>query len=459
MSRRLSASIRANNKGRSLRPKTSQPRSSAPSSPSSEVERISSEPNENEALAEAAKPEAVEAPVAPASAAPVSAAPALAAPVSAALISAAPASAAPATEPAPKSAAPLPAAPPAVIASAAPVKAAAEPAPEASKGVTPPEVSAPAEPFKAEAKPSEPEPKLSAPASTKPDVPVAAERAVASESAAEAEQAPPSTGQGEETASRRKEARGAPASKRFSDEELDSSSISAEFFRRDEDSLPLVIDSHSEAEEVVHLALPLSPAAVARRARLRRVVAGVVAFAGVISLAIVGKTLAASKQPAAPVKPPVVVQQEAKLEPKLEPKLEIQPPPAAPRAAEERKAGNEVAKVELDPKGGEKVEAKPEAKPEEPKAEEPKKIEPSADAETLKKETLNLLNRGKNKDAIGKAREAIAADPADATSYLYLGSALQDTGKWKEGVDAYCDCVRNATKGPVNECRQMGGHK
>jgi hypothetical protein len=84
---------------------------------------------------------------------------------------------------------------------------------------------------------------------------------------------------------------------------------------------------------------------------------------------------------------------------------------------------------------------------------------PAADAEALKKETLSLLNRGRTKDAIVKAREAIAADPADAISYLYLGSALQDSGKWKEGIEVYCDCVRNATKGAIGDCRAMGGHK
>jgi eukaryotic-like serine/threonine-protein kinase len=82
-----------------------------------------------------------------------------------------------------------------------------------------------------------------------------------------------------------------------------------------------------------------------------------------------------------------------------------------------------------------------------------------ADPEAMRKETLHLLNRGRLKDAILKAREAIAADPGDANGYLYLGSALQDSGKWKDGIEAYCECVRNATRGPINECRQMGGHK
>ena len=47
----------------------------------------------------------------------------------------------------------------------------------------------------------------------------------------------------------------------------------------------------------------------------------------------------------------------------------------------------------------------------------------------------------------------------NAMTYLYLGSALQDSGKWKEGIEAYSDCVRNAKKGPVHECAAMGGRK
>ena len=40
-----------------------------------------------------------------------------------------------------------------------------------------------------------------------------------------------------------------------------------------------------------------------------------------------------------------------------------------------------------------------------------------------------------------------------------LPTALQDSGKRKDGVEVYCECVRNATKGPINDCRAMGGHK
>jgi len=75
-----------------------------------------------------------------------------------------------------------------------------------------------------------------------------------------------------------------------------------------------------------------------------------------------------------------------------------------------------------------------------------------------KKEAESLLNRGRYKDAIKYARAAIERDPEDAMPYLLLGSALQSTGKWKEGIEAYSKCVHTAKKGPVHECRAVGGH-
>jgi type IV secretory pathway VirB10-like protein len=254
--------------------------------------------------------------------------------------------------------------------------------------------------------------------------------------------------------------------KRPANDEVDDSSISAEFFRREGDSLPPMVDAHGEHEDHdeaggVHV---LSAATIARRARLRRVVAGVVAFAGVITLAVVGKTLAAGKQPATsmPMKPTVV--QEARVEPKPEEKAA--PPPvktaeAAPVAVVAPTASADVAKVEPDPKADAKAaEDAKKAAEDAKKAEEPKKAEASGgDVKALTKEAESFLNRGNRKDAMVKAREAIAADPNEAMAYLLLGSALQDSGKWKDGIEAYSECVRNATKGPVNECRAMGGHK
>lgn len=241
----------------------------------------------------------------------------------------------------------------------------------------------------------------------------------------------------------------APASRRAGTNATDELSLSAEFFRRDEESsFPPIIEDH-EHEEVQRV--ELSPKAMARRNRMRRVVAGVVAFAGAISLAIVGKTLAAAK-PASQAAPMALVTKAA-------------PPQAVEKPVEATKPEPKVEEVKADPKAEARpeekpAEAKPEEKPAEPIKEDVKEeAKPAGDAAALKKETLALLNRGKLKDAIPVARRAIEADPTDALPYLYLGSALQETGKWKDGIAAYSECVRHATKGPVNECRAMGGRK
>ena len=77
----------------------------------------------------------------------------------------------------------------------------------------------------------------------------------------------------------------------------------------------------------------------------------------------------------------------------------------------------------------------------------------------LRKQAESLLDRGRYREAIEVSREAIAADPTHALPYLYIGSALQSTGKWKDGIAAYSECVRNAKRGPVHECSALGGRK
>jgi hypothetical protein len=242
------------------------------------------------------------------------------------------------------------------------------------------------------------------------------------------------------------------------------SGISGAFFREPGEGAPPPAEAHAEND--VH-AIAFTPETIAHRARLRRMVIGAVALASVLSLAVAGNALRgkparlaavaatamATKPGAAAPKPAGAAPATAAEDPMavaLPP-----PPPALPDSAEavgdDKAAGKAEAKVE--PVGDKTPSDKP--KP----TVEPKASDPPSDGEPLKKEALSLLNRGLRKDAIPVARAAIAADPTDAATYLYLGSALQDTGSWKEGVEVYCDCVRNATRGPVQECRQLGGHK
>ncbi len=197
------------------------------------------------------------------------------------------------------------------------------------------------------------------------------------------------------------------------DDELDPSSISAQFFRKDQDSVPPV-EEHDEPEDVAAAPI-LSPAALARRARLRRMVAGVVACAGVISIAVVGKAVFASKRAQAPM---AVAVMEVKHDPTPPAAPAAPAPPATqkPAAEPQKVAVAEPAKADdkkADDKKPEDAKAddkKPEdTKADDKKPEDAKKDEkpaPSgADADALRKETLSLLNRGREKEAADKAKE------------------------------------------------------
>lgn len=249
-----------------------------------------------------------------------------------------------------------------------------------------------------------------------------------------------------------------------------SMSLSADFFRMEEESVPPLVDA-DDHDDVLR-APPPSAETVARRARFRRVVGAIVGIAGILSIAVVGKAVA-SRGSRASLPPPPKTEAPAKVAAAtLEaPKPTVAPAePAKAAPAEEAKAApapTEEAKPAPVPSEEPKAaDAKAAPVPsDEPKAAEAKPAEPAgealseADIKKLKKEAESLLNRGKRAEAIEAAKKAIAADPADALPYLLMGSALQDSGKWKDGIEAYSECVRHATKGPVHECRAMGGKK
>jgi hypothetical protein len=76
-------------------------------------------------------------------------------------------------------------------------------------------------------------------------------------------------------------------------------------------------------------------------------------------------------------------------------------------------------------------------------------------AKALRDEALHLLEKFKNREAIDKATAALDADPTDAMPYLVLGSALQDTGNWRQAHRVYELCSKTAKHGMVYECRAM----
>jgi hypothetical protein len=77
------------------------------------------------------------------------------------------------------------------------------------------------------------------------------------------------------------------------------------------------------------------------------------------------------------------------------------------------------------------------------------------DAKALRDQSLRLLEKAKNAEAMIAATKSLDADPTDAMPYLVLGSALQDAGHWNEAAHAYKLCLKNAKKGMVEECRAM----
>jgi tetratricopeptide (TPR) repeat protein len=84
----------------------------------------------------------------------------------------------------------------------------------------------------------------------------------------------------------------------------------------------------------------------------------------------------------------------------------------------------------------------------------PTAVDPAL-AKDLRKKALATLERGRYKDAIPLAEEAVNAEPDDATAYVYWGTALMELGKRTEAKAIFGRCVERAKKGPVYECKQF----
>ena len=78
-----------------------------------------------------------------------------------------------------------------------------------------------------------------------------------------------------------------------------------------------------------------------------------------------------------------------------------------------------------------------------------------ARAKEFQAKALNLLNRSKFADGAEAARQAIAADPNDANSCVYLGTALMELGKHAEAKEVSAQCLSRAKRGPIHECRLL----
>jgi tetratricopeptide (TPR) repeat protein len=96
------------------------------------------------------------------------------------------------------------------------------------------------------------------------------------------------------------------------------------------------------------------------------------------------------------------------------------------------------------------------ASPTAPEADAPKPDVPEVpEGVDARKEALKALEQGKWAQAITMSQAALAKDPEDATLYLYYGTALQESGRRPEANKVFKDCVANAKRGPITECRMF----
>jgi hypothetical protein len=223
----------------------------------------------------------------------------------------------------------------------------------------------------------------------------------------------------------------------------------------------------------------------ARRARSRRTVTWVVGAAGLlIGVAVAARMAGTGRAPPRPTvdtRPPTETVAEAPaLPPPSEPPMgsaaiavgapgepghlaapppeaSAQPSELAPSAAAQASAAAAVAA----PNAADVAESEPAPAASSPGIGDTGPATPRdpARAKELTRQVLDLLHRTKNAEAVEMAEQAIAADPTDAMSYLYLGAALQELGREADARAAYDRCVRDATRNGFDQCRALGGRK
>jgi hypothetical protein len=73
-------------------------------------------------------------------------------------------------------------------------------------------------------------------------------------------------------------------------------------------------------------------------------------------------------------------------------------------------------------------------------------------ARSLAAKARRLLQGGRIKDGVAAARAAIDADPSRPEGYVLLAAGLEDLGLWREAHDAFSRCVRRSHEGPASPC-------
>lgn len=136
----------------------------------------------------------------------------------------------------------------------------------------------------------------------------------------------------------------------------------------------------------------------------------------------------------------------------IHPKATTPPVTSGPRAADAPPALPTAAAAPASAAASASASAAPSASVAPPPASDEKPLDP-AELKKLKARANGLLEAGKYKDAIEASKLLVDADPADASGYLFWGTALMSTGKNAEAREIFGACVDKATKGPIYDCR------
>jgi tetratricopeptide (TPR) repeat protein len=198
------------------------------------------------------------------------------------------------------------------------------------------------------------------------------------------------------------------------------------------------------------------PGIIARRKKLRRVVAYVLAPAAIIA-AIAGAKLINGGQDAA-------ARPETSGMASLRPPIRVSVTGTTPN---QPTATVTASAATTEPAGDAAAEGGPDATVETADAAAEAPAESAAagsvpevpDGVDPKKAAYIALNQGKWETAVSMARAALARDPEDANLYLYEGTALQEMGRRAEAKQVFRTCLEKAKRGPVQECRMFAGPK
>ena len=190
----------------------------------------------------------------------------------------------------------------------------------------------------------------------------------------------------------------------------------------------------------------LSPALLLRRARLRRAVAvGLFAGGSLLSIAIVAarsRQASVEQRPSVssallltrgrtPEGPRVRDRTAARAEPGLATVSSAKPPPSAEPAS-----SAEPLPSSAEPSSGEPA---------------PEALDPTL-AHALTREARALLQGGRTRDGVARARAALEADPDDAEPYILLAAGLEDLGRWGEAQSVFIRCVHRSQSAKSGDC-------